>query len=81
MNMKVNLGGMPTTRAAPRPAIGVLVRRRSYASHPFTRGWLHVSFVMARDSPYQAGYYKKTLWPLVRKRTIPTGRQPFVGEI
>jgi hypothetical protein len=24
---------------------------------------------------------KKTLWPLVRKRTIPTERPPLVGEV
>jgi hypothetical protein len=26
-------------------------------------------------------YSKKTLWPLVRKRTIPTERPPHIGEV
>jgi hypothetical protein len=43
---------------------------------------ISIDLMMSMQYVTSLGIYKKqTPWPLVRERTIPTERPPFVGEI
>jgi hypothetical protein len=64
------------------PKLCILLTRNIYEAHIILKNNQHKqNSLWYRPSVFCEDKKKQTLWPLVRKRTIPTDRPPPVSEI